>query len=74
MVVHLRRSLCCTSTPAFLPENILSQILLRGKEYPEAKAHLAQILPPEASPALQRRTHHETLNNREFMPKVSLED
>jgi protein involved in plasmid replication-relaxation len=56
------------------PENILSPIWLRGKEYPEAKAHLTQILPPEASLALQRRTHHETLNNPELMPRVSLVD
>src|SRR6267143_7234604 len=40
------------------PDEFLASVWLRGKEYPEAKAHLAQILPPEASPALQRRTHH----------------
>jgi hypothetical protein len=52
----------------------MTAVCLRGKEYPEAKVHLEQILPPEASPALQRRTQHETLNNPELMPRVSLVD
>jgi hypothetical protein len=56
------------------PDEFLSAVWRRGKEYPEAKAHLAQILPPEASPALQRRTHYETLNNPELMPRVALVD
>jgi hypothetical protein len=34
------------------PDQFLTAVWLRGKEYPEAKAHLAQILPPEASPPL----------------------
>jgi hypothetical protein len=70
---------CCTSMPdkgycATQPDAFLTPVWLRGKEYPEAKAHLAQILPPEASPALQRRTHHETLNNPNLMPRVAIED
>lgn len=56
------------------PDEFLAAVWLRGKEFPEAKAHLAAILRPEASPALQRRTHHETLNNPDLMPRVSLVD
>src|SRR5262245_9984249 len=52
------------------PDEFLTSAWLRGKEDPEAKAHLSPILPPEASPAFQRRTHHETLNNPELMPRV----
>jgi hypothetical protein len=36
------------------------------------QANPPHFLPPEASPALQRRTQHETLNNPELMPRVSL--
>ena len=54
------------------PDQFLETVWLRGKEYPEAKVHLAQILPPEASPALQRRTQHETLNNPEVMLGVGI--
>ena len=56
------------------PDQFLTAVWLRGKEYPEAKAYLKQILPREASPALQRRIQHETLNNPELMPRVSLVD
>jgi len=56
------------------PDQFLSAVWLRGKEYPEAKAHLAEILPPEASPSLQRRAQHETLNNPDIMLRVGLRD
>ena len=32
----------------------LAAVWLRGQDDPEAKAHLAHILPPEANPALPR--------------------
>jgi hypothetical protein len=32
----------------------LAAVWLRGQDDPEAKAHLAHILPPEAKPALPR--------------------
>ena len=72
--LHAYKYLMFASMPDIQPDKFLTAVWLRGKECPEAKAHLAQILPPEASPALQRRTHHETLNNPEHMPRVSLED
>jgi hypothetical protein len=55
-------------------EEISKRSRLRGKEYSEVKAQLAHILPPEASPALQHRIIHETLNNPNLMPKVSREN
>ena len=62
------------SMPDIQPDQFLSAVWLRGKEYPEAKAHLDQILSPHASPALQRRIQHETLNDPTYMQKVSLSD
>jgi hypothetical protein len=72
--LHAYKYLMFASMTDIQPDQFLSAVWLRGKEYPEAKAHLAQILPPEASPALQRRIQHETLNNPDLMPRVSLVD
>jgi hypothetical protein len=72
--MHAYKYLMFASMTDIQPDNFLTGVWLRGKEYPEAKAHLAEILPPEASPALQRRAHHETLNNPDLMPRVSLVD
>ena len=72
--LHAYKYLMFASMTDIQPHQFLDTVWLRGKEYPEAKAHLDQILPPEASPALQRRTQHETLNNPDLMPRVSLLD
>ena len=72
--LHAYKYLMFASMTDIQPDKFLESIWLRGKEYPEAKAHLAQILLPEASPALQRRAQHETLNNPDFMPRVALTD
>src|SRR5215510_6066044 len=72
--LHAYKYLMFASMTDIQPDQFLGSVWLRGKEYPEAKAHLEQILPREASPALQRRTQHETLNNPDLMPRVSLLD
>src|SRR5205823_14021660 len=51
---------------------ILNNIWLRGKEFPQAKAHLDTILTPETSTAIQSRRIHETLNNPAHMPRVAI--
>ena len=56
------------------PENILTPIWLRGKEFPQAKAHLDTILTPETSTAIQSRRIHETLNDPIHMLKVRIAD
>src|SRR5713101_4616792 len=61
-----------TSITDCTPENILSPIWLRGKEFPQAKAHLETIINPETSTAIQSRRIHETLNDPEHMPKVGI--
>jgi hypothetical protein len=55
-------------------ENILNPIWLRGKEFPQAKAHLDTILTPETSPRIQSRIIHETLNDPAHMPRVGIAD
>jgi hypothetical protein len=55
-------------------ENILNAIWLRGKEFPQARAHLDTILTPETSTGVQSRIIHETLNNPAHMPKVAFAD
>ena len=72
--LHAYKYLMFASMTDIQPDRFLENIWLRGKEYPEAKAHLEQILSPEASSALQRRAHHETLNNPEIMLRVGLWD
>jgi hypothetical protein len=72
--LHAYKYLMFASMTDIQPDQFLTAVWLRGKEYPEAKAHLAQILPPEASPALQRRTQHETLNNPDIMLRVGIVD
>ena len=72
--LHAYKYLMFASMTDIQPNQFLETIWLRGKEYPEAKVHLEQILPPEASPALQRRTQHETLNNPEIMLRVGIAD
>jgi hypothetical protein len=54
------------------PEHILSPIWLRGKEFPQAKAHLDTILTPETSTGIQSRIIHQTLNNPVYMSKVGI--
>ena len=54
---------------AFFAERCIS--ILRGKEFPQAKAHLDTILTPETSTGIQSRRIHETLNNPAHMPRVS---
>jgi hypothetical protein len=54
------------------PQSILSDIWLRGKEFPQAKAHLDTILTPETSTGIQSRRIHETLNDPAHMPKVGI--
>jgi hypothetical protein len=72
--LHAFKYLMFASMTDIQPDQFLNTVWLRGKEYPEAKAHLEEILPQEASPALQRRIHHDTLNNPDLMPRVSLLD
>ena len=55
-------------------ENILNPIWLRGKEFPQAKAHLDTILTPETSTGIQSRRIHETLNDPAHMLKVAFAD
>ena len=55
-------------------ENILTPIWLRGKEFPQAKAHLDTILTPETSTGIQARRIRETLNDPAHMPKVEIAD
>ena len=55
-------------------EQILNPIWLRGKEFPQAKAHLDTILTPETSTGIQSRRIHETLNDPDIMLRVGLRD
>ena len=54
------------------PENILSPIWLRGKEFPQAKAHLDTMLIPETSTTMQSRRIYETLNDPVHMSKMAI--
>jgi hypothetical protein len=56
------------------PDNILSQIWLRGQEFPQEQAHLDTILTPATSTAMQSRRIHETLNDPVHMLKVGIAD
>jgi hypothetical protein len=47
----------------FFAERCIS--ILRGKEFPQAKAHLDTILTPETSTGVQSRIIHETMNDPE---------
>jgi len=69
-----QKQLLFTSLTDCTPENILTgNIWLRGREYKNhASAHLDRILNPDTAPTIKLKKQHETLNNSNHMPLVSL--